>query len=343
MIVYRYFNLIVLSWVLLFVLPSKAYLQNVDFDFLHIGKEDGLPTNDINEFIFRDSKGFVWISSVDGCFRFDGDNLKHYKIDQDGRYQGVVQSNFWEDKLGDLWLTSFDALHRYDRKKDKIESIQFHQDTLTLKSDYHILYFNKSKNRIWLKAEKGFWAYEVDRKTNHTDFYKTKGIRFAIDTTETGELNRIYSFTWSPNTGFEIWQKSESDNWSMELIDEGVLGEAIISKGIIENDSTLWLISDLGLIEFNIRDRKIRNQFQLASNPKEGFTSAVFFDKNLLLLSTTNSGLWSFNTRKKIFIQNWLKEDGKENSLYSNRLTNLNIDETNRLWISYFDKGCVQL
>jgi len=333
--VYRLFKLVVLSWVLLLLLPIKVYSQNIDFEFLHIGKEDGLPANDIHEFVYKDSKGFVWISSsLDGCYRYDGDNLKHYRIDQDGRYDRNVQSNFWEDDFGDLWLTSYNALHRYDRKKDKIESIQFQHDTLTLKSDYHILYFNKSKNRIWLKAEKGFWAYEPETKTNHTDFFKTKGTRFAIDTSRSGELNRIFSFTLQPNTGFEFWQKSKSDKWFMELMDKGVLGKARISKGIIENDSTLWLMSDLGLIEFNTIDRKVRHQFQLASNPTEGFKSAVRFDENLLVLSTSNSGLWSFDTQKKTFIQNWLSEEGKDNSLYSNQPISLYVDETNRLWIS---------
>ena len=339
MIIYRLLSVFILSWILIFLSPIKCITQNLDFEFLHLGKEQGLPANDINAFIYKDSKGFVWISSLSGCYRFDGVNLKHFKIDQNGRYDGMVQSDFWEDNSGDLWLTSYDALHRYNRKKDQIESIQFHQDTITLKSDYHILYFNKSKNIIWLKAEKGFWAYEVKMKTNHTDFFNTKGTRFAIDTTTNGDLKQIYSFTWLPNTGFEIWQKSEPGKWSMKLMDEGILGEAKISNGLIENDSTLWLVSNVGLIEFNTLNRKIRNQFQLPSSSSKGFNSAVFFDENLLVLSTSDNGLWSFDTEEKVFIQNWLPQEDKDGSLFSNQPIGLNVDQTNRLWISYLGKG----
>ena len=71
-----------------------------------------------NHFIYKDSKGFVWISSLSGLNRFDGKNVKIYEelIGDSTALQGqFVQGEFVEDEHTNIWFTTYRALHKYDR------------------------------------------------------------------------------------------------------------------------------------------------------------------------------------------------------------------------------------
>ena len=50
----------------------------LELQFQHLLPKDGLD-NRYNDFIKKDRQGFVWISALDGLYRFDGLHLKKYK------------------------------------------------------------------------------------------------------------------------------------------------------------------------------------------------------------------------------------------------------------------------
>jgi len=71
--------------------------------------EDGLSQGS-NAFVYHDTKGFVWLSSLDGVNRFDGKTVKVYKPDVDNGLRGnIITSNFFEDDATNLWFTTYEG------------------------------------------------------------------------------------------------------------------------------------------------------------------------------------------------------------------------------------------
>ena len=85
-----------------------AQQSPLQLSFQHLTQEQGL-TNSINSHVFKDSRGLVWISSIDGLNRFDGSSIKAYRPDpsrEDGLAGNIISSPFFEDRKGNLWFTT---------------------------------------------------------------------------------------------------------------------------------------------------------------------------------------------------------------------------------------------
>ena len=84
-------------------LGNIAYCQNGYLKTL-ITKEDGLPSNQTTS-IIQDKLGYFWIGTMNGAVRYDGKNMKIFKVD-DGLTSNEVQG-FFEDPMGRIWFHCF--------------------------------------------------------------------------------------------------------------------------------------------------------------------------------------------------------------------------------------------
>ena len=95
-----------------------------------MNRQNGL-LGDINAFIYRDSRGFMWVSSVQGLNRFDGKNIQTYVYDTSKLHSlwgNNIQSPFFEDKKGDIWFCTGEAINVYRRHLDGFEHYHVHDN-----------------------------------------------------------------------------------------------------------------------------------------------------------------------------------------------------------------------
>src|SRR5688572_21281769 len=88
--------------------------------FHHLTLEEGLAEL-TNHFIYKDSRGFVWISSLSGLNCFNGASVKVYKPMQGDTTSLVgsnIQSNFFEDRSRRIWFCTYEAINCYDPVSD---------------------------------------------------------------------------------------------------------------------------------------------------------------------------------------------------------------------------------
>ena len=76
--------------------------------FEHYTSASGLAHGE-TQFIFKDSKGFIWIGTSDGLIRYDGYELKFFRNDPS---DSTTIGSGWpksmaEDKNGNLWIGTF--------------------------------------------------------------------------------------------------------------------------------------------------------------------------------------------------------------------------------------------
>src|SRR5689334_6437267 len=106
-------------FILLLFCSLTGLSQNQSFNFEHMGTHEGL--SQINVLcIFQDSRGFMWVGTMDGLNRYDGYNFTIYRNDaQDNNtIVGNYVTDITEDKNGDLWIATLDGLSKFDRKKE---------------------------------------------------------------------------------------------------------------------------------------------------------------------------------------------------------------------------------
>ncbi len=79
-------------------LAAQAYIAKVDY----YSVEHGLSHRQVNA-IYEDSRGFVWIGTLNGLNRFDGYSFRAYSREKDGLLSNNIQA-IAEDAEGWLWL-----------------------------------------------------------------------------------------------------------------------------------------------------------------------------------------------------------------------------------------------
>jgi hypothetical protein len=89
----------------LFQLISVAACAQ-DYPMRHFTVEDGLPSNNVY-FVYRDSRGFVWVGTDKGVARYNGIKFELFST-ADGLPDNEVFF-FQEDSYGRLWLGSFNG------------------------------------------------------------------------------------------------------------------------------------------------------------------------------------------------------------------------------------------
>ncbi|MCX7985450.1 MAG: ATP-binding protein [Bacteroidales bacterium] len=112
--------------------------------------------------IFQDSRGFLWVGSWGGLFRYDGYKFKHYpSISYDSSTisgQGVLA--IVEDKYNRLWVACNNGLNCYDRFLDRF--YQFHHnsvDKTSLVGDDISCMIIDSKERLWVGTYRNGLCY----------------------------------------------------------------------------------------------------------------------------------------------------------------------------------------
>ncbi len=115
-----------LTGLALFLCPLFCQCQPPQLFFNHLNQKDGL-SQTTNNVVFKDSKGFVWISSLNGLNRYDGQRIKSYKNkqgDPNSLPDNYIQSRIIEDSSANLWFTTNEALVCYVRKHDHFLAFQ---------------------------------------------------------------------------------------------------------------------------------------------------------------------------------------------------------------------------
>ena len=106
--------------VFLTVLTYTSLLASVEIQSKRLTTSDGLSNNTVRH-IYQDSKGFIWMSTLNGLNRYDGNSfitiqprndLDIYLADHRGK-------TLKEDQNGFLWIsTAADLFSCYDLKRD---------------------------------------------------------------------------------------------------------------------------------------------------------------------------------------------------------------------------------
>ena len=129
-------------------------------------------------YIFKDSQGFIWISTLKGLCRYDGYNVKIFKQDKNNPASigGTAAGFICEDKEGNIWSTQTNgSISKYNKSKNtftsythylnsKNDSIKFIYGKVICSANNDIIYGDISgyNNALYNKKANCFKVISVD-------------------------------------------------------------------------------------------------------------------------------------------------------------------------------------
>lgn len=237
--------------ILLFITLSipRAGGQNI-FRFVHMGSEEGLSQNTAFSILF-DSKGFMWIGTMNGLNRYDGYEFKIYRSNS-GNPESFTNNRvvrLWEDLRGFIWLETYDGY-------------------------YH--FFNP-ETEIFTSLPK-YEGNVVQNITMHSFLQYSDDI-ILVGSSVAGLFILIYD---QPNNTYHIQQFTEEQS--------GSVYSNVIEFIHSDNDGNVWIGSSKGLNRISARDLSRKN-IKILGFSGEGCFNSVCETKSQIWFGTENNGI----------------------------------------------------
>ena len=324
-----------------------------DMKFRRLDTRDGLSNSQIN-YIYQDSKGFVWIATSYGLNRYDGYRFRTYYSDANDTT--TLRSNYvdyiWEDHLGKLWLRQGMNFCVFDPVK---ESVVRTPSTLLseigIKGGVDRVYIDKEKN-LWVKTyDDGLYCYNPKTKQKTLTKYGYGD----------GEFPKEY---W-------IQSFEEYNDWLVMVSSDGELMAVDGTKGRVvwrddyirqhggaqqaayaikkDNYDNFWVLSQDNTFIYQPKEKRWYNSLYqyLATIGVEGLPEnlqlwdVVMDHRNWLWMATDHEGLFVIDINNKD-VKQFLNNKFDQTSLSENTVKRLMLDRAGNMWIGAYRNGLNQ-
>jgi len=337
----------------LFVLIISNFNINVvnsqpyQFLFNTLTTRQGLSASD-NAFIYKDSKGLVWISSTDGLNRYDGCDVKIYRPGiniKNGMLGENIQSRFVEDKETNLWFSTWDGINYYRRQSDDFLSYRLKDKSgKWITEGYHVLDWNEKYRFLLVQTSDS----DLTNSGTLYRFYPDNGVQEMVmplsgirfEKFDAGSIKYFASYHLTESSGLNIAALNEqSENTGFFTFCDGDKpGEPKVHVyGVyFESDIHLWVASDKGLIKLNVNDRHYEI-YPLKGNHKP--YNVIGIGNKKLICSSRTGGLFIFDKELKTFIDQVVPDAKYPAGLKHDRNDELYLDADSVLWVSQWTHG----
>jgi ligand-binding sensor domain-containing protein/two-component sensor histidine kinase len=349
---------------LLFLLAEAATFCHAqsDFPFKKLSRENGL-SGDLNAFMFRDSRGFMWISSKQGLNCFDGKSVRTYVYDVKNNKSlrgNNIQSAFFEDKKGDIWFVTSEAINVYRRERDDFDHFYVKDaDGKDIKNEYYAFHLDASGN-FWLRVGeyKNGKLYRFNTASPTNEMSKAEkhegailsdfsGLRTIVDPTFQDKGTHLISIFWGGKLGMLAYNYDENHKFvgtqpyfSGQKNDAFSPKEAFAVKQIVYDSIAkgFWLATKNGLIFWNRKAAKYTFYNTLKGEKITELTD-IIIHKNQLFVSSKTHGVLVFDKNTVTFMQQILPKYTDAEGRQLKKIDNLFLDKEDNLWLASHDNG----
>ena len=133
-----------------------AYCANTTWHFRPIPSTNTLPTNEVRK-LYKDSDGFIWISTNNGLVRYDGYTYLSFRYRGSEQLLSGMCSALCEDNHQRLWVGTNNGLFVLDKRKGTISKIDF--PTLCYSRIEAIV--NASNENLYIATNTGLYVHNT--------------------------------------------------------------------------------------------------------------------------------------------------------------------------------------
>jgi signal transduction histidine kinase/ligand-binding sensor domain-containing protein/DNA-binding response OmpR family regulator len=333
-------------FLLLWMMIVPVWSQNGKLRFKHLDINSGLSGNQVKA-IHKDSRGYIWIGTVNGLNRFDGYSVKTFHK-MKGDSTSLPDNNvnrIYEDPSGKLWIITASGLTIFD------------PTTCKFSADHPLFIKNKELPRdnyidLFTDHEKNFWM--VHRENG---LYKVPAGTDSVMHAERGKTLLPYDIQdiavdkdgnfWVLNKGVAI---EIFDPKAFRVINRysSILSQLPESTNdynmMIDRDQQAWIFlinDDMGIYRFDTKTLSITryNSQSEKNHLSHDNISCITTDKDGNIIVGTDHGGLNVINPKTGETSVYVNEAGDKNSLSQNSITSLICDDDNIIWIGTYKKG----
>ena len=319
-----------------FFVPFKSSAEfNVNsYNFTYLTSDDGLAQNMV-DYIYKDSRGFMWFATWNGLNRFDGYEFVRYDT-RTGK--NSIKSLFVrclvEDNFGQLWVGTEEGLNLININSGDVIDIannEIAENRAVLSSINALL--KDSYGRIWIGTEAGLAVATANEQDGISSIELLQDEGEVLSLYEDDEQNIWVGYK---NLGIKRiachTEKTFQFHSSPDAL-QGLTNCEIFA--FCEDGDFLWIGVSTGLAKYN---RKT-SEFQFfKNNPldpnsiSQDYVTDIAIDDNNNLLIATYLGLNIYNrdTNKFERIQETPEE---QNRLNNNFVNSLFVDANGLIWV----------
>jgi ligand-binding sensor domain-containing protein/signal transduction histidine kinase len=346
----------VLILLCIFSSSKSSYAQNESLRFEHLGFEDGLSHINVNT-ILQDSKGFIWIGTLDGLNKYDGYTFTKYKfdpLDPNSLSQNFIYT-LWEDKQGMIWMGTFEGLCKFDRYTEKFT--RYKPDAKAKFADPNITSISEDNNgMIWVgSASGGLCRFDKQMGKFLPEYFD---LGFPKQTGEESELHDLITCIYKDRSGL-LWIGNSTGlhQLTVKPVNTGYLGgveiksylhnpadpnslsSKYVSDVFEDHNGILWIATDNGLNSLD-KERTFftrylhdpKNNNSISSNNLLTYFANIAEDQEGNLWISSANGLNKLNRQRTAFTT-YKHSPSDDNSLSSNFITSVFIDKAGILWV----------
>jgi len=304
-----------------------------DIRFNEYTREDGVSEGTITS-IVEDQYGYIWVGSVDGLFRFDGYEFKHYQHSPqkpESIPPGFTRTMFVSSN-NDLWIGTYTGLAKYLPDTDSFQV--YNSDNSLIRNNDIWSISEDAKGNILVADTSNL--YIIDAKT-HTLELLDERIDFPDDIEVIrNEPTRIWIGTYG--YGAFIYDKNRRqlfplrsvNPWGINLTVDYIFDIKVI-------DGEYWIASNEGVLILNNQGEQVNSidKQRFPDMPNQTVRSISEIEENTVWIGTQD-GLGIHNT-----IANSLIVYGTENKsltyLKNNQIREIFRDSTGSIWIATYE------
>lgn len=337
------FTMRILYFFIISILSSfLALAQNIKFD--QLTTDNGLSTGTVN-CTLRDSKGFLWIGTIDGLNKYDGYNFQVFKNDKKDPHSIISNKILslveFEDRI---WVATSVGLSVYDNKTGNF--------THFVEGDAEGDLSNANVRCLLVDSNNTLWAGTLGGGLNKYDSKSNSFISFQSNNNTNSLSNDFVISMIEDQPGF-LWISTSSGTLDYLDIAHSSFTQINYFKNYpqtrVENhrplmkdiDGKVWVGTE-GYGAFII-DPKSSVVIQLTTNQSKGLsmnivTSFYQHKDGNIWIGTDGKGIDIYNPKDQS-ISNMSNDLIDPNSLSSDAIYHIQEDMSGIIWISTFRGG----
>jgi DNA-binding response OmpR family regulator/ligand-binding sensor domain-containing protein/nitrogen-specific signal transduction histidine kinase len=299
--------------------------------FRHIGVKDGLSSRQVFR-ISQDSLGFIWAFTYLGVDRYDGNEIRHYKLDKKTEARDYILSSTKMvcDRTGTPWISLKNGkLYHYDKQTD---AFRLQADLTRLLSEnvsLNDICFDHN-NELWLCLSTGIYHFNPETKeltqAGMPNEYVNRMIRLKDGSFVAGTNSHLY----------RLWKEESANSFSTVQPLDLPIRTRIESLFAAEEKLFVGTFSDgVFMVDVNTGDVTSFHAF-IPSVPIRSFASTK---DHTILVGTDGSGIYQIDIANGRLINRYLADEDNESSLGGNTVSDMFVDERNCIWVSTYTNG----
>lgn len=309
--------------------------------FHHLTVEEGL-AHGTNHFIYKDSTGFVWLSSLNGLNRFDGRRVKVYKPvpeDSTSLYGQNIQSPFFETAQHNLWFSTYEGLNCYVRKFDSFRHYTVNNDAGQQLFGYYVFHKDQHDN-LWIIVDgnKLYHFHIPTRKFIYKHPLPQTFLRATVIQGKDGEVEQVIYIGYQLHGILAVnYEKGQVTRERARFASDSSV--PLYIKKVIPDRDLLWMSTSKGFALYHLSSDKLTFYNNFKGKKLNASRSVARLNEQELLVSINDKGVYVFNTGTRQFTHGYSASAINPHGISSNNVNQLYTDSDGGVWLSIDNQG----